>query len=240
MNVFTILTTALWLWAAVEMFRRGDVRSWWMLALLLGPLGALAYLLVRVVPEWAPAPRPSQGPRIPLALAEIEVERLDNAMAWRDLAEARRFRGKTAEALEAARRAADKDPRDPHIAWELARCLLAAGLAEEAIAPLTRVLERDRSFAGGEALFAHAQSLAATGRHQEALEAYRELGARSSRSELVFALAEAEAAAGYAEPARVAFRRVISEGKLVPRYLAREVRPWMRRAEKRLAELGPG
>lgn len=240
MNLISLLVFGTWIWAAVEMYRRGDLRSWWVLALLFAPLGPVLYLLVRVVPDLVPAPRPQKGPKIALQLARIEVERLDNASAWRDLAEALRFAGKTGEALEAARRAAEKDPRDPHIAWELAQNELASGLGLEAIESLGRVLERDRGFAAGDALFALARALEAVGRPDEALAAYRELGARSSRSEMVYALAEIEVAAGNLEAARDAFRRVVSEGKLVPSYLAREVRPWMRRAEKRLAELGPG
>lgn len=237
MSIPSLLITALWLWAAIEMFRRGDVRSWWIVALFLGPLGALAYLLVRVMPEWMPAARPQAGPKISLALAEIEVERLDNASAWRDLAEARRFKGRYPEALEAARRAAQKDPRDPHVAWELAQCLIASGAAGEAIAPLELALERDRSFAAGDTLLAYARALDAAGRRDEALAAYRELGTRSSRSELVYALAEAEIAAGNVDAGRAALQRVINEGKLVPGYLAGQVRPWMRRAKRRLADL---
>lgn len=235
--VGTLLGAAIWIWGVIEMFRRGHAWPWLLAAFFFGPVGALIYLAVVVVPDMLPARRPKAGPRLQLAQAEIEVKRLDNAPAWRDLAEARRAKGRHEEALAAAEQAFAKDPEDPHIAWELAQCRIAAGRAAAAIEPLDIALAKDRGFAAGAALHALAVARRGAGDAAGALAALRELGARTSRPEFLYSLAQAEAEVGEVSTARALLQRIVDEGSLVPRYLAGEVRPWIRKANRRLAEL---
>ena len=60
---------------------------------------------------------------------------------------------------------------------------------------------------------------------------------QSERPEILFELASVQARLGDAEAARHNLNRIIEEAQLVPDYLQRSVRPWVKKAQKALATL---
>lgn len=236
-----LFATAFWIWMAVEVVRRGHVNPWLWVVLIFGPVGGAVYFFAVILGDSklvASVGRPKEGPRLRLPQAEIEVRRLDNASAWRDYAESLRFANRLPEAVGAARNAVAKEPKDPHINYELGRCLVLAGQGSEAGRYLEVTLANDRGFDSGEALFLLAEARSAQGDEAGALTLRRELAGRSSQPRYLFALAEAERRAGDINGARTALERIVREGELVPPYLRGQVGPWIRKARKALAQLG--
>jgi hypothetical protein len=232
--VFTI-------WMAVEAVRRGQAAGWLWIILLFGPIGAAVYFfseyLDRPLLGWGR----SHGRHVSAAdlrVAEAEVHRLDNAATWLAYAFALRARKQYARAVEAARKAVERDPSSADSQYELAQALIAAGRGAEAVEPLQRVLAKNRSFDSEAALFALGRIHLASGDLDGARVALEEVGSRSSRPEFLYELAIALAQSGRRDEAARVLQRIISEAELVPPYLKRSVTPWVRKARQGLRKLG--
>ena len=102
------------------------------------------------------------------------------------------------------------------------------------------MIERERFFDSGDALFALARAERARGDLASARVHFEELSARSGRPEILYGLAEAQAAMGDREAAVQALRRIVEEAELVPEYLQRSVRPWVKKARRALKQMGAG
>jgi tetratricopeptide (TPR) repeat protein len=170
--------------------------------------------------------------------AEAEVHRLGNSANWLLYASALRARQQYPKAVEAAQNAVERDSRNLDAQYELAHALIDAGRPAEAAAPLELVLAKDRSFDREQALFLLGRAQAAGGDSQAARVTLEEVGSRSSRPEYLYELASLQGLAGDREPAARTLQRIIHEAELVPPYLQREVRPWVRKAQAGLRKLG--
>lgn len=239
--VVLVLGYAFTIWMAVEAVRRGQAAGWLWIILLFGPIGASVYFfseyLERPLLGWGR----NHGRHVSagdLRVAEAEVHRLDNAATWLGYASALRARKQYPRAVEAARKAVERDPSSADSQYELAQALIAAGRGAEAIEPLQRVLAKNRSFDSEAALFALGRIRLASGDLDGARAALEEVGSRSSRPEFLYELAIALAQSGRRDEAARVLQRIIDEAELVPPYLKRSVTPWVRKARQGLRKLG--
>ena len=122
--------------------------------------------------------------------------------------------------------------------YELGLALLGAGRCPEAAQALGVVVEQDRSFDGDDALYALAKAQIGTGDLASARASLEELSTRRARPEILFDLATAQALTGDRESARRALQRILDEAELVPPYLQKNQRPWVKKARKGIAMLG--
>jgi hypothetical protein len=100
------------------------------------------------------------------------------------------------------------------------------------------VVAKDRTFDTDDALFALAKAQVAQGDLAAARTDLEELAHRRSRPEILYELATVQGRLGDREAASRNLQRIIDEAELVPAYLKRNVRPWVRQARKALAKLG--
>jgi hypothetical protein len=240
-GVILFVGYAFTIWMAVEAVRRGQAAGWLWLILLFGPIGAAVYFFSEYVDRPLLGWSATHGRHVSagdLRVAEAEVHRLDNAAAWLGYASALRARRQHPRAVEAAQKAVERDPGSLDTQYELAQALIAAGHGAQAIAPLQRVLARNRSFDSEAALFALGKIHLASGDIESARTELEEVGSRSSRPEFLYELAIALAQSGRRDEAARVLHRIISEAELVPPYLKRNVKPWVRKSRQGLRRLG--
>jgi hypothetical protein len=235
-----VLGSAFTIWMAVEAVRRGQAAGWLWIILLFGPAGAAVYFFSEYVDSPFLGWRGGSGPTVTAAalrVAEADVRRLDNAATWLAYASALRARRKYPLAVEAARKAVERAPRDVDAQYELAQSLIAAGRGGDAVEPLQRVVAANRSYDSEAALFAlgkaHLESDAELARTELA-----EVAARSSRPEFLYWYAFSLAQSGLRNEAAEVLQRIVSEAELVPPYLRRGVKPWVRKSRHALRKLG--
>lgn len=235
-----LLATGFTLWMAVEAVRRGDAGRWLWIILMFGPLGAGVYFFT-VYLGGGPLGRITFRPRKVTAAdvrrAEVEVKRLDNAATWCEYASLLRARGDCVKAAEAAQRAVERNPRDLDARYELGLALLGAGRNGEAAPVLQSVVEQNRSFDTDNALLALGRAQHGAGDLVAARASFEELASRRARPEILYDLATVQGLTGDRDAAMRSLQRIVDDAELVPDYLKREVRPWVRKARGALSKL---
>ena len=237
-----MLGTLLTVWMAVDAVRRGRAQYWLWIMILFNPLGAVVYFFAEYL-DGSPLSRWT-GQHLPkvtaadLRQAEADVHRLDNAATWLAYATALRARKEHHKAVEAAQRAVDRDPTSVDAQYELALALVDAKRPREAVAPLERVVARNRSFDSERALYLLGRAHLVNDDPEAARRSLEEVGARSSRPEYLYELAALQAQLGDRESAARTLQRIIHESELVPAYLQGSVRPWVRKARAGLRKMG--
>jgi hypothetical protein len=233
-SVFTVLM-------AVHAVKHGKASSWLWIILFFGPIGSAIYLFSEVLD--VPNPFASHGPRKvtprETARAEGEARRLDTAGAWTAAASLYRQRSEFASAVAAARHAVEKGPRDPEARYELGMSLLGDHQAREATEVLASLVQHDPKYASGDALWALARAQEMAEDLAGARRSLERLTEQSARHEILFELASIQARLGDGEAARQNLARIIDEAQLLPDYLQRSARPWVKKAEKVLKGLEP-
>jgi hypothetical protein len=229
------------IWMAVDVVRSGRSTSWLWILLVFNPLGAIVYFFSEYVDLRMLGGRGQHLHKVSasdLRHAEAEVHRLGNSANWLQFASALRSRKEYAKAVEAAQNAVDRDPSNVDAQYELANALVDAQRPADALAPLEPVLRRDRSFDGERALFLLSRAQLARNEAAAARATLEEVATRSSRPEYLYELATLQAADGDREAAARTLQRIIQEAEIVPHYLKRDVRPWVRQAKNALRKLG--
>jgi tetratricopeptide (TPR) repeat protein len=236
-----LLGTLFTVWMASDAVRRGRSQSWLWIMVFFNPLGAVFYFFTEYNEGGLAFRWPGQHLRrvtaADLRHAEAEVHRLGNAASWLQYASALRARKQYAKSVEAARNAVARDAANVDGQYELARALFDAKRPGEAVEPLEQVLARDRSFDRENALYLLSQAQLARNEPQAARRSLEELGERSSRPEYLYALALQQGRDGDREAAGRTLQRIIHEAEIVPAYLQREFRPWVRKARSGLRKL---
>ena len=236
-----LLATAFTIFMAVEAVRRGDASRWLWIILVFGPIGAAVYLFAEYLDIHSMGRRAFRVRKVTAAeleLAESEVERLDTASSWADYASLLRARKDHKRAAEAAQRALEREPDNLEALYELGLAFLAAGEPSRAVEVLERVVARDPKFDSDGALYALARARLETQDIRGARSNLEVLADRRARPEILYDLADTQAALGDTEAALKSLQRIIDEAALVPRYLQSEVRPWVRRANSAKRKLG--
>ena len=237
---FYLLLSAFTIWMAVEAVRRGQAGSWLWIILFFGPLGAAVYFFSEYLDHpwrWGSA----AGRKVTadeVRRAQADAKRLDTAATWSHLASLLRVRKEFAKAAEAAGKALERDPKGRDSRYELGLALLGTGRPADAVPHLREVVATDRFFDTGDALFALAEAEKASGDLPSARADFEELSGRSGRPEILYALAEVQARLGDRESAAQSLRRIVEEADLVPGYLQRNVKPWVRKARRALKRMG--
>ena len=238
-----VLGSAFVIWMAVEAVRRGQAASWLWIILVFGPLGAAIYFFSEYLGGGAlafgqGAFRLRKVTKADLRHAEVEVRRLDNGPSWTEYASLLRARKDFTKAVEAASRAVDRTPSALDARYELGLALLGAERYAEAVQALSAVVEKDRCFDTDDALFALAKAQLGATELGGARSSLEELATRRARPEILFDLATVQGLTGDRESARRSLQRIIDEAVLVPHYLQKNVKPWVKKARKGLAMLG--
>lgn len=226
------------LWMAVDAVRRGKAGTWLWIILLFGPVGAAVYFFSEYAPVTAANPFTAYAhSREELRRARADVRRLDTLAAWTHLASVLRARRSFGEAAEAAATACRKDGASVDAHFELGLALLGDRRPSEAVEPLRKAVARDPWHQSGDALLALAEAQEGAGDEAGARQSLETLSSRHGRPEILYKLATLQARTGDRSAAAASLQRILDEAEYVAPYLQRNVRPWVRKAEKALEKL---
>jgi len=238
--VLSLLGSGFTIWMAVEAIRRGQAGSWLWIIMMFGPIGAAVYFFSEYT-SWPTRRFAFERRKVTaqeVRQAEVEVRRLDSASAWYHYASLLRSRGDFGRAAEAGRKGLERDGANLEGRYELGQALLGAGQFQEASEMLESVVRVDRTHDKDYALYALAQARVAAGDAAGARPLLAELESRSSRPQVLYDRAVLEGQMGDRETAARCLRRILDEAEYVPPYLAREVKPWVKKARQGLRKLG--
>ena len=220
--------------AIVHFIRRRPDNYWFFVILFLGPLGAIIYLLVEVLPDVGLVGQSFKVFPRRKRIAELVAEIRDNPSAgnYEELGGLYTDDGN----LQSARAAFDKaiaaraDTLDPF--YRRGVCALLLGDAAAALPDLERVVgkESDYDFQRAAGLLAHAY--AQTGQKEKAEARFRQVTITSTSSETYLNFADLLASEGRNAEAREWAQKVLDKKNSMPSYLKRRERPWFRRANE--------
>jgi len=225
--------------AIVHFIRRRPDMYWIFIILFFGPLGALVYIFIEVLPDigllrqsFKVFPR-----RKRISVLETMVRDNPSAGNYEELGDLYMDDGR----LQLARAAFDKaiaaraDTLDPF--YRRGVCALQLGGAASALPDLERVVgeDADYDFHRAAGLLAHAYAL--TGQKEKADALFRQATVRSTSSETYLNFANMLASEGRNAEAREWAQKVLDKRPTMPDYQRRRERPWFRSAREMLKRL---
>lgn len=225
--------------AIVHFIRRRPDMWWLWIILMLGPLGALVYIFMEVVPDagllrgsFKVFPRRKR-------IRQLELAVRDNPSAgnYEELGDLYMEDGKLAMARAAFDKAIAARSDTPDSFYRRGVCALLLGDAPAAVPDLERVILRDwdYDFRRGAGLLAHAY--AQTGQKEKAEALFRRGIVTSTLSETYIHFAELLASEGRNAEAREWAQKVLDKKHTMPGYLRRRERAWFRSASRLLKRL---
>jgi hypothetical protein len=225
--------------AIVHFIRRRPDMYWIFIILFLGPLGALIYIFVEVIPDLGLLRQSFKVFPRRKRINELETMVRDNPSSgnYEELGDLYMDDGQ----LQLARAAFDKaiatraDTLDPF--YRRGVCALLLADAAAAIPDLERAVghEADYDFHRAAGLLAHAY--AQTGQKERAEALFRQSTITSTLSETYLNFASLLASEGRNAEAREWAQKVLDKKPTMPAYLRRRERPWFRSAHELLRRL---
>jgi len=225
--------------AIVHFIRRRPDGYWLWVVLFLGPLGALVYIFVEVLPDagllrqsFKVFPRRSR-------IRELEAAILDNPSAgnYEELADLYLEDGNFARARQCYDKAISSRTDSPDPFYRRGIAELEMRDFSAALPDLERVVGKDPKydFHRAKGLLAHAY--ANTGNVEQAQKLFREAVEISTLSETYYNYATFLASQERYVEAREWAQRILAKKPTMPGYLKRRERPWFRRTSGLLKKL---
>jgi hypothetical protein len=225
--------------AIVHFIRRRPDMYWIFIILFLGPLGAIVYIFVEVIPDLGLLRQSFKVFPRRKRIKELESMVRDNPSAgnWEELGDLYMDDGR----LMFARTAFDKsiaaraDTLDPF--YRRGVCAVLLGDAAAAIPDLERAVNTDLEYDFHRAAGLLAHAYAQTGQKEKAEALFRRTLVLSTLSETYLNFAQLLASEGRNAEARTWAQKVLDKKPSMPDYLRRRERPWFRTARAMLHRL---
>jgi pentatricopeptide repeat protein len=225
--------------AIVHFIRRRPDGYWLWVILLLGPIGALIYIAVEVIPDAGLLRTSFQVFPRRKRIRELESAILDNPSAgnYEELADLYLEDGHFAHARQCYDKALSSrtDSIDPFYRRGIAE--IRIGDFAAAVPDLERVVAEDPKYDFHQAMGLLAHAYAKTGQPEKAEKLFQEATKISTASETYYNYALFLAAQNRMPEARQWAQRILGKRSSMPDYLRRRERPWFRRANALLKEL---
>jgi len=217
----------------IHYFRRRPESWWFYVIIFLGPLGALAYFVMEVLPDlhYKPPAIARFERRRRRRWLEPVVEESPTPANQQELAELLAADGDHQRAIDLFTRVLARDPAAPDLLFGRAKSYLALGDTGRAIADLERLVCVQPNFHFYEGYVTLAETYVRAGREEVARAAYQEIVSRTTVSRAYFGYGELLNRLGEREEARRMMRQILAKRPSLPRYLKRQERPWFRKAE---------
>jgi tetratricopeptide (TPR) repeat protein len=235
------IALAFTIWMLVDAIRREE--WFWVIFIVIFPLfnAVLYYLLVYRNASPLPASRfelPGQVDRRRINDLQAQIHHLDKAHHHSQLGDIYFQQGKFAEAERCYRNAIERDPEDQDTRAHLGQTLLRLGNPEEALPLLEKVCQENPKHDYGYSLMALAETCSALGQQEKAIQIWQQVVENHSYARARLELAELHLAAGQTHLARARLQEAVADDVHAPAFERRHERYWVRRAKKRLAQLG--
>jgi hypothetical protein len=225
--------------------RTGRLQPWAFIILMVPLIGALAYIVVELIPEWYHGPGARQA-------RQRVASKLDPEKRFRELSDrlldADTIANRAALASECLTLERFDDAErhyshilslplghDPIYALGKARAEFGGGRPAEAVATLDRLRAEWPDFESAEGHLLYARALAEAGRVDEALEEYASVVTYFSGAEARVRYGMLLKMVGRTAEARVVFNELLLQMKRAPRHAQQMQAEWLAIAEKQLS-----
>ena len=228
--------------AIVHFIRRRPETMWLWAIIFLGPIGALVYIVVEVVPDLGLLRQSfdSYGRRNRIKLLEALVRENPAAGNWEELADLYLDEQKFARARECYDKAIS--PRTTHADPRYRRAIAAIHLGDyaAAVTDLEAVTAQDPRYDSHRAIALLAHAYANAGQPGKAGALFEQATEASALSETYLNYATFLASQDRPAEAREWAQRVLAHKATMPTYLKRRERPLFRKAKSLLKRLAKG
>jgi hypothetical protein len=224
--------------ALVHFIRRRPDTVWIYIIFFLGPLGALVYIFMEVLPDLGLLRKSFDSFGRRKRIKQLEAVVLENPAAgnYEELADLLLDEGKFARARECYDKAITSRG-DPDPIYRRGIAEMQLGDYPAAVADLEEVTSRDDRYDFNRAIALLAHAYANTGQADKADALFRAATERSTLSETYLNYATFLASQKRIPEARDWAQRLLARKSTIPRYLQRRERPWFRKASALLKRL---
>ena len=232
---------ALQIIALVHLVRRRGAYYWFFIILIGGPIGALIYIVIEVVPDLGLLRNAFAGQARKTRIQQVETAILDNPSAanLEELGELYWDQKEYAKARAAFHRSIEARSDSLHAFYRRGLCALELGNFAEAISDLAYVVGKERKYDSyrAAALLAHAYAM--TGEVGAATEFFNEALQFSTTPETLYNYALFLKSQNQTAEAREWAQKLLQKKRTLPRAIARRELPWFRKGHALLKSLGP-
>jgi hypothetical protein len=224
--------------ALVHFIRRRPDNVWLWIIVFFGPLGALVYIAMEVVPDLGLLRQSLDSFGRKKRIKQLEAVVLENPAAgnYEELADLLLDEGKFARARECYDKAITSRG-DPDPIYRRGIAELQLGDFAAAVADLEYVISRDAKYDFNRAIGLLAHAYANSGKAEQADALFLQATAVSTLSETYLNYATYLASQNRIPEARDWAQRLLARKPTIPRYLQRRERPWFRKASALLKRL---
>ncbi|MGB8400959.1 hypothetical protein [Bradyrhizobium sp.] len=225
--------------------RTGRLQPWAFIILMVPLVGALAYIVVELVPEWLSGPGAQQARK--RVAGRLDPEKLYRELSDR-LANADTIANRAALAAECLKVARFDEAEahydhilklpmgsEPNYALGKAQAEFGRNRPADVLATLDDLQKRWPGFQSAEGHLLYARALAEVGRVDEALDEYHALAAYFPGAEARVRYGMLLRMVGRTAEARVVFNELLLQMKRAPKYLREAQAEWLSIAEKQLS-----
>ena len=239
---YLILSIVIQVLLIIHVIKTGRNQIWiWVLALLSLP-GAIAYIVVELIPDFfrsSTAKRTARGlkkaidPQANLRKFETEARVGTNVASRQRYAEELTRHGKYDEAISQFREAlTGLYEHDPNLMLGIARAQFEKGDAAAARATLDDLIRLNPDFRSPEGHLLFARSLEAEGNTDKALEEYAVLAPSYPGAEAAVRYAQLLKMKGRAEEAQRVARDLLEQARIAPNHYRRAQKSWLDAAQR--------
>jgi hypothetical protein len=241
--------THVWPWgialqalAIIHFLRRRPDNIWLFVIIFLGPLGAVVYLAIEIVPDLGLLRHAFDvlGRRKRIAHLEAVVQQNPAAGNYEELGDLLLEDGKYARARACYDKALSPRTTTPDVHYRRGLAALGMGDFTAAVRDLETVVSNDSRYDSHRAVALLAHAYAGAGRTAEADATFRQAVERSTLSETYYNYAAFLMNQGRPAEARQWAEQLLAHKAAMPWYLQRRERPWFRRARALLKRMPKG
>ena len=225
--------------AIVHFIRRRPDTYWLYIILFLGPIGALIYIAVEVIPDLGLLQQSFKGFPRRRRIHELEAAILDNPSAgnYEELADLYLEEKQFARARDCYNKSISSRTDSPDPFYRRGIAEIELGDFAAALPDLERVVSADSTYDFHRAVGLLAWAYANTGQPEKAEALFRQATAISTSSETYYNYALFLAGQNRNAEAREWAQRILAKKPTMPGYLRRRERPWFWKASALLKRL---
>lgn len=240
--LYLILSIVIQVILIIHVIKTGRNQIWiWVLALLSLP-GAIAYIVVELLPDVfrsRTAQRTARGlkkamdPTADLRRYENEARVTGNVASRQRYAEELTRQGRYDDAIAQFREAlTGLYAHDPNLMLGVARAQFGKGDATAARATLDELIRQNPDFKSPEGHLLYARSLETEGNIEKAIEEYRVLAGSYPGAEAAVRFAQLLKAQGRIDESRQVARDLLEQARIAPAHYRRAQKSWLDAAER--------
>jgi len=228
--------------AVIHFLRRRPDNIWLFVIIFLGPVGAIVYIAMEVVPDLGLLSHvfDALGRRKRIALLEALVQQNPSAGNYEELGDLLLDEGNYARARDCYDKALSPRTTTPDLFYRRGIAALQMGDFPEAVRDLETVVSSDSRHDSHRAVALLAHAYAGAGRTAEADATFQQAVERSTLSETYYNYAAFLVSQQRPAEARQWAEQLLAHKAAMPRYLQRRERSWFRKAKALLKRLPKG